>query len=1098
MPTDRSFTDQTGFLIRERRIELWDAESDFEQAGPRAGVPVPQSRSAMALKAMGVQDADTTIEVRTQRGGEPSIEGGLNSTIGRVQDFGASYVMRPSTSADWQGWDPPRNVSKFEYVAWTDGSINLKYLHDAHAVALDDGTVLCAVDIRDDGLTNPYGVTVFVRDWDTGVWARFNVTGQATAPTQAFKPVLLALPSGRVQLYHLLEDTLAGVTLLRGWYSDDQGATWNYMGDGLIREDIAVPIYRMRIAHRSGQVLLMMLGEGDDPARTAFYQYASKDLGQSFTRVDTYQPDPAGVGLGNDPGHLDISIVPNGFLVTYVGGQEGVASTAAPNTPLSAVLLGSAYSKISEGTEMPISSIGGTAAYGSGDLAVCADDAGALYAYARSTAGNNEIRPVASFDFGETWSEFGTSGVYAIAMSAAVSTVYARYICAVAVRDRVFLLGNHASTVSVLQDSLACWMLGGYGAVTLPRVYRQVGQAGCSGFDLHWFPLEVPDNMPTTYTVTGAGTFTLPSSGYGLISTSANTKIVDYAAFTTTIAQGIRVSFDLNPLTGGSATTQNRVINLRNGDGASSTYEIEVRISTSQWSLWDMNGGGAATPAQIGATQSLSGRTEFLIEVREGTCAAWAWAVAANGNRTSKTGLSSTTVHAGAPAALRVRWGHVANVTATTAYYDWQIGGGDTVGQAMTPADFPVALEGRLYASTTGRPVYVSHGVSILADGGPTLRGEAWSIATRYDYELRRILDFGSPRLTWRSTSLAQQQIALKFDDGVGEDTYGPGSLFGLAGFNCNIAQIKLYGLDRLGAATLLGTANLCTNLDSLHYARAGGSIRPATATSSGTPYLRRNEVMNATFRLDNTYSYRIRNHSEGRWGTAAAYRIRPTLILEAPSSIATGSGTGGAIIPRDWTILIDLVGTAYSGILVEIQAPSGSIPRPAESYFEIGTLVPGWVAVSGKRPSWGRQTDLEAATELVDARDGTSRARNVAPNRRTISPAYSDGIIQTLLDTSQDPDYVVASSDSSVEAHASYQGTAYTIEGIARELQGSKYPMVYLPRITVGSGLRVINRRAELLLARLVGEISVEAPLGNEFRSEMTRLGRFPLREEV
>ena len=54
---------------------LWAAESTYDQAGPRPGVPEPQQVSDFVLKSTGSQTADSSIRVKLQRGGYPGTSG---------------------------------------------------------------------------------------------------------------------------------------------------------------------------------------------------------------------------------------------------------------------------------------------------------------------------------------------------------------------------------------------------------------------------------------------------------------------------------------------------------------------------------------------------------------------------------------------------------------------------------------------------------------------------------------------------------------------------------------------------------------------------------------------------------------------------------------------------------------------------------------------------------------------------------------------------------------------------------------------------------------------------------------------------------------
>jgi hypothetical protein len=86
------------------------------------------------------------------------------------------------------------------------------------------------------------------------------------------------------------------------------------------------------------------------------------------------------------------------------------------------------------------------------------------------------------------------------------------------------------------------------------------------------------------------------------------------------------------------------------------------------------------------------------------------------------------------------------------------------------------------------------------------------------------------------------------------------------------------------------------------------------------------------------------------------------------------------------------------------------------------------------------------------------------------------------------------------LKAGASDAGTAYAVEGLIRDtaVAGSTTPILYVPAIPPGSGLRALHRRHEFLYGRIVSDVSLETVQGEENDSEMVRIATIAIREEV
>jgi len=112
-------------------------------------------------------------------------------------------VYRLDDVGDWRGWEVPTTALGWEAVVWTDGTGTIPATYHPHAVTLDNGTILVAVQaVHTVGLDTTYEVRVYIRDPDSGAWGSVVVYSQDAIWTDGLYPCLVVLPSGRVLCYH--------------------------------------------------------------------------------------------------------------------------------------------------------------------------------------------------------------------------------------------------------------------------------------------------------------------------------------------------------------------------------------------------------------------------------------------------------------------------------------------------------------------------------------------------------------------------------------------------------------------------------------------------------------------------------------------------------------------------------------------------------------------------------------------------------------------------------------------------------------------------------------------------------------------------------
>ena len=1106
-----------GLLIPDERLTVWAAESSYTEAGPRApGACDPSGVSQMALVAQGGQASGTSYEVLALRGG----------VARSAPHLAAAYAWRSGSSGDWWGWDAPSVLTRIEVpVPINTGTPTaILYARNPDMLALLDGTCLIAYEVRDTSAGNPYQVRVSKRS-TAGAYTTVSVHTTTVAPPtdQMFYPAVLRLPSGRILVYHWVFDPNGSEANIRVQYSDDDGATWATGQQYALDQPLSYgtlasasggsPSYvtgPIRAAYAFGQVLLISSVTSLDSSlsyRSLIMQAASSDYGMTLERVEVDVDGAAGA---------DVIATDAGFLVAYAAG--GDASSVDANAPLRIRRPGSAYTPISSETEISASVLGTNISAGvnatatkitstSGVTLTALGDALYLhYVVDHPSLSDHFGVGLYTTDTGLSWQGLypsasdTTSGAAWIDVgdrSVASGTADKRPMrLSSAHVNGAILIASEYDGDSATEQSLFVHYLGGYSTVTMPGFARWLDPRKRATWSHTWIPCDLPSN--TGWVGVGGGTPTL-DGGYLGLSTSGNTRTYTVAP-TTSLAQGVLAWFSVQPVSGGSVGT-GAVGALIQMDDATDRYAIQINIATTGFRLVD--NAGASTLATV--TVDTTGGVDFLVGMQnDDVCMWYRVRAAASSTQRSWTLVHQGTLTRGAPTTGNlIVWGHRTNGTAASRWFaacytvgvetGYQLAEGQTNPDDLHPCPFSAV------AGTT-----IASAIRLYAESGSAVRGDKWTIEPEHDYALARSLPATgllSPRWAWRSTSTAAQTIALRLSS-IGDTSLGS-DMIGIAGFGCNIPRILIHGYDDGTAAWVsLASVNLHEGLSGLQWTRDGSAVRPTgSGTSTNEPYLYHEEAAGWTFALSDTIAHRVTHNAEGKW-TDATQR-KPVLMGEFVSSDPT-SGTSGYLVPSDWCVVVDLKGATYSAIRITIPTPTTGIPAPAETYWQIGTLIVGAVVVHGEEYGWGRTLDVVQGAEVTEARDGTRIAASVQPARRIIEYGWPDPTDLTAAldpDGDPDPDYIEASANAGSLPVASARGTPYHVEGVIRRLGGGVSPVVYLPRIpkiTLNEATEVLNRRHELMLGRVTSDVAIETVLGNELENEAVRVAVLRIEEET
>lgn len=1029
----------------------WTAQETVTEAGPRPDTAVPSSDSEMVLSVSGEQ-ASGTYQIQAREAGQIGPEG-------------AAYVWRESSDTLWRGWEKPDLVTGYRPIRQAGGSIAATGNPDI--AALEDGTILVAYYY--ETTTPTYEIRVSrVTTSNTLSHVSTAVQSETAAANDEMIPSLVVLPSGRILLFVMYGTS--GLQQIDMYFSDDSGASWTQGAADCLKTPPATSnlnFFRVRL-DGTGSTLLAFYSYVDTSGsnRNLLNQNVSTDLGITFEEI--YE-SPPGSATATQAGAA-IDMVPLGgtsWLLVVVGGDAQVRW----------LTLSSAFESFDDATR---SNVDGTT-FKSGvvnvnqiddaNISLVKSEEGRYYVHAIETTNHTGNVYEGTFsDNTMTWTAISSWWNTPTAGAA-----YPLKIAGVWQRGRVMLACEDGSNTTTPQNDVGVIMLGGHGSVTW-GLWSQ-----------NWLPFHAPNTYG--WTATGAGTDSAGSGGTWDISTSSNTRYFSRNP-TATVDNGIAFQFAVIVSTGGSTSDKTVAAVLQVADG-SDDYAIEIRFSTTQFAVVDPSGPTTIATVTIDTTAGV----QILAAVQKtatNTGAARVWYRAwdpYNADRNYILGASSDALGNAATASVNLyRVGHIDSGTASSKWIDIQTSNNATPAGLADGQTNPDDLSARPFAAI---PQHLPPGQFIKAIDGPAFVSDQWSIATRHDYELERVFSPSSPRIRWRSTGVTQERIALQYSSTLGDvGGHLRGSVLAVGLFGCNFQSGLVEGKAAGGSWSTLQTFNMNDKLTGLKYTRRGNRIEVDTGSAStNTPFLAHNECAGWTFDFGTGAASaryrRILSNSSGKWTNGSAKR--PVLILEDVDGTEASSGTC-SLWPTSAVLLVDLLGADYSGIRITIDAQD-----TVDGYFEIGRLFIGHFAAFGEEYGWGRVVETEAGATLTTRRDRTITSRIEAPPRRRFELGWVYGVNETQAQFNSsgdpaDPDFFAGSTTSGAEAIAALGEIPAFLEGALRETDGPHRDVLILP--TVGQGdTRVLNRRENHALCRIMGPIRRENVLGEECVSELTRV---------
>lgn len=1069
---------------------IWLSQSSFTLGDSIAGDPVPAQSSPMRLYATGNQVNGSELTIKTQKSG--------------YAGFGAGFIFEDEQTNIDYGRDPQNAISRFKNLYFS--STFLTIYSDPSGLDTGEGDLLISYT-RDDNSNRTIRVTTLQIDdtsSDTAVYS------ESTILTYPLLSGMCKLPDGSYLLVHLAGDN-DNVNLRT--YSSTDGATWTLRTRRALPEGLEIGTatgsgsayqnhnpQRLRVAQSLGVVMVMIETLWNDTSatkRNRLLQYASSDLGGSFSRVTTDAEL-------DDHSFRSISLYAHDgvFRFCYAGATNEIHYMSLSSAYISAHRLRDSGAYV----QLTLTVTGGTSdVMTGGDISAWTDEGASHHIAARREGGGGDYRIY--------WSEdaisFRNMGRDQNAIGRLIKTgddnSQIENSFGLSWSGRSILLCEPVSTTN--NYSIVMLYLGGYSSVTLPAAYYSTDQ------DAEWNRLSYAFNylgsdFYSNYSgvaTTGAGTETLVSGGVQ-ISNLLNYRVSPSMAGIATaeiIQKGLIVRARIADMTGGDNINDIRGIVLKTDD-TSDNYEAEIRISPTAILVRDNI--GASTVLSIGGLSlddidlliALSGQTitvyyrdiDFFNNKRT-------WTTAGSGNLSTGGGGGSNL--------NEVKWGHLAwsggPSTFQTVWSDIHFARAPQIGnEHLTSFTSPDDLFQRAYPPA-GFYAYVADNVSISATDGATYEGDSFSITPTSTYKIENVLYDVSPtrRVYWRSQGVSsgnvpEQFIAFKLDPdtSVHINESLPNDIVGLHLQNYNFIDAKLEYYSS-GSWSILDTFSGSISSECLVQGR---TVRGAN-TAPNQPYFRYNECAGWRVKIqtaEESFQWRtVVSNSEGRFGGTATGTKQSVLLLD--ESITGLSPSEIELIPNSMTLLVNLNGLRFEALALRIPAQT-----TLENYAQIGLMHLGSVLIPGKQYQRGRTVSIDSGTTSTETIDGIVYSKNNRPSRRTFRLAWTEGIdITDLYGDNPDPDIWMGSSTAGAEPVAIANDVPDLLMGLLRYLKGEKTPIVYLPLISKTEDQKELHREYEQALVSLQGEIEVENILGDENvneSGELVRVATMTLRE--
>lgn len=1055
MGTERNRAQYEGFLIQDRRITTINAtNSTATENSPQVGPITADSgfTTEAVIVASGTPDNGDSLEILGLKAGSP----GTNR---------AGFGWREDGATDWNGWDVPSVITDVHEVdPATISTVGFKY---PCPVALSDGSILI---MAGDSGTRTDGVSSRTRAEAGTYSATVNNIYSETKTTEELHPRCVLLESGRLLVYHFVNDLPNAEIQVRMMYTDDAGATWTEGESGVLEDAIdigAATVERLRVVRSPDTGQYLMTVELLTSLGVLFIrQLASRD-GVYFEVVG----DDQNILIGHDV------VYTNGFFV-IVSGAVGQCRR-----------IGSAYSPISAAPATVIGNVttSGTEANG---WAAVVSDTGTIYVYGSQSM-------AVSDDAGATWNSGATELIRWHGTGCRHTNLSGCWW-----RGRVYLVANQAVPAANVQTITAYWM-GGYTNVTLPpeRKTQNIGR------QMFWQDTWVAQDPPASFFTdnsTGAPGVVLSGDRYVITNGAGDVAIYDHEASATASYIDVGAEAGLQALTGTSS------LGCRSCETSSPNYtEVDVLVSGTSIQMYDR-----VAASTLGSAATISSGAQVTIRIMLKGTDGSAWYSEHDVTTHVKTWTllhtSSTLVESASSVTNRVRFSTQAS---SVGRFYWL---------SLIRDDENVATIGRSQADGITKPdhlfarslpsqgaAWVNDNVSIKGVDGPILRGVEMSMELTSLTPREAVLPSvsPSPRMVWKAnTNASPLTLGMTFAT-QDEVTYTGSDMIGTYIGNCNASIVIISGLNSGGTYDILYTITRATS--SLNYIRKGRTVYPDETNTSQGLYYERDELVGSYFTLDfNTGDTRtIVGNTEGHFtsgSTVAEKRCCIYLDGDEMDGTEATAGTTGVIVYRDTMTTHNLLGTnEYREWRVSFAYVGSDIPPGGK--LQCGVCMIGPMVIFGKRQDTEYSETRTANVEQQSWIDGSTSSRVLGPSYRTRTINFDDGVDVTTARGSQDPDYLRTSDGSVAEPIAHTHDLPLMLAGLYDQLDGAHRHVVHVPNITrtiSGAPSETVTmlagRAGGSLYGRIQGVVTHTAVVGNPHLTEVLRGPSVTIKEEV
>lgn len=1033
--------DLAGVLLPNTKRRLWSAETTLTGDSPIAQRAASDSR--MVVVGSGVPENEYEIELYAARGGLP------------IRDS-AGFWWREN-GGDWYGWETPNAVDRVNFI--DTETLNKKYEYP-HMVDVGDGTAVYAYQATDTpGRVNSIELGRRLADGSYVQWAI--ITGSQHPLGGEFRvlPRLVRVDDGAIEMYHLIYTVrdpgsawpFSYYVNVRKWRSEDGGNSWAVVQTECLAERLSVPsgqdISDFTVAYGNGQYILFITM---DQAEN-LYQYASRDGGNRFTRVET---------TTNLTTMVDC-VFSNGFFIAAIAPDRTTGGGPWDIAPLTA-RTADPFRAITEWTNVSPGSNATFVGNWLGGLALATSEIGVLLVWSNAPDGV-ESHMLRSLDGGSTWEavrdtvndvETPTLWWHSIRQTGVGSYPSAlgyspTDYCAMWHRGALILIGGACFGTDAdpaagnLHRDFIEFQLGGYSTLTRPI------NAGASGlslvpWDSNWYAWEQPQ-LAAMYNTAHVGVPTVAVASGNMNVQCAAGVTAYWAHGTTSAATAVASATMVASRTGGRL----RLVVAATSGG--SNYLASVSLSAGQVELYDEVAGAVmGTPALVDTSQKLELRIGIDASIPRATC--WYRVRSDGGEARAWVHVDTQTPTSGG----LPTWSHRLELGAAagTSEADIEYIGANTetetttisvAGLQLTSPSWGIDQTALARASRdfSSSPIYVHDGVSARALGVAIGR-DTWTLTPTQDFKAEHLdpLEYPTPRRVWRSRALAVGYLAWHVNDN-GEDERVPSQVLAVHLEGINFAQITL--AKREASAWGAGATVDLWKLDGVSFDRYGEVLIPNSATVD-TTYVQENELAGGFVKFNNGALRRIISNTAGPWYTTATERRASITIDGDGTELATGTIQ---VMPTKATIFVHTRG-AYLAEGWRIQ-PAEAGP---DGYYEIGIATLNGVQVFGDRPDTTRARVLEVNEEITEALDGSRYTTRDQPDRARWEISWVQSSMRALgqedAPTSGLP-YVQASEHASALPAATVHSTPLDVYG-AISAHG-RQPLVILPKIPQDDG---------------------------------------------